>query len=148
MELMNTAPRESLAFDDFSMTPEKWRDIEAKDLAQGNHLAAYVAVHRPTGDWVGLSELLYQEGHPEQGQQGETAVDPVHRNKGLGRWLKAAMLERYIQDHPDVVRIDTENARSNEPMLNINYEMGYKPLRQEAAWQGDRHTIQERLGFR
>lgn len=146
MLIMNTAPREDLEFEDFTMTPEKWRDVEEKLDARGELSAAYVAVHKPTGDWVGLSEIIFSENHPEQAEQGDTAVDPAHRNKGLGRWLKAAMIERFVEDHPEVVRIDTDNADSNDPMLGINVEMGYRELRQDSAWQGERETIQQHLG--
>lgn len=148
MMIMNTAPRESLEFEDFTMTPEKWRDIESSDIARGIRLSAHVAIHRPTGDWVGLSELMYWEGTGEQAEQGDTAVHPDHRNKGLGRWLKAAMLKKFIAEHPDVIRINTDNAGSNDPMLSINIEMGYKTIREDNAWQGDVSTIRERIEAR
>lgn len=147
MMVMNTAPMEGLDIEDFTMPPEKWRDIEAKDIARGRRLSAFVAVHRPTGKWVGLSEILFDENHPEQAAQGDTAVHPDHRNQGLGRWLKAAMIRRFAADHPEAQRINTDNADSNEPMLNINVEMGYKPLRIEVAWQGKTSDIRRALGL-
>jgi GNAT superfamily N-acetyltransferase len=146
MLVMNTAPLESLELDDFTMSPEKWRNIERADLAQGAHLEGVVAAHKPTGDWVGLSEIVYLDHQPQQAYQGDTGVDPAHRNKGLGRWLKAASIKSFVERHPGVRRIDTENAGSNAPMLNINIEMGYQPLRTNHAWQGDVATVRERLG--
>ena len=146
MLVMNTAPREELEFEDMTMSPEKWRGIEEADLAKGERLEGFVAVHRPTGDWVGISELLFLENHPEQAYQGDTGVEPAHRNKGLGRWLKAASARSFLSRHPEVERIDTENASSNEPMLNINTEMGYRPLHVDYAWQGDLATVRHRLG--
>lgn len=147
MMIMNTAPTEGLDIEDFTMTPEKWRDIEAKDIARGRLLSAYVAVHRPTGQWVGLSEILFNENHPEQAEQGDTAVHPEHRNHGLGRWLKATMIKQFVAEHPEAERINTDNADSNEPMLNINVEMGYKSLRIETAWQGKTSDITEAVGL-
>jgi len=146
MLVMNTAPLEGLELEDFTMSPEKWRNIERADLAQGAHLEGLVAVHEPTGDWVGLSEIVYLDHQPEQAYQGDTGVDPAHRNKGLGRWLKAANIKSFVGRHPHVRRIDTENAGSNTPMLSINIEMGYEPLRTNHAWQGDLATVKERLG--
>ncbi|MEA1902082.1 MAG: GNAT family N-acetyltransferase [Actinomycetota bacterium] len=144
---MNSAPREDLEFEDFTMSPEKWRDIETKDLNQGVRVMAEVAIHKPTGAWVGLSEIASLDHQPDTGWQGDTGVDPVHRNKGLGRWLKAAMLRRFVEAHPSVERIDTENAASNEAMLNINVEMGYRPLFVNNAWQGDLDDIRSALGL-
>ncbi len=42
-------------------------------------------------------------------------------------------------------RIDTYNAGSNAPMLSINVEMGFKPVRIETVWQGDLALLRERL---
>lgn len=147
MLVMNTAPLEGLELEDFTMSPEKWRNIEQADLAQGAHLEGLIAVHKPTGDWVGLSEIIFLEKQPEQAYQGDTGVDPSHRNKGLGRWLKAASIKSFMERRPDVKRIDTENAGSNEPMLSINIEMGYKPLHVNYAWQGDVATVREAAGL-
>jgi mycothiol synthase len=82
---------------------------------------------------------------PDLAWQGDTGVDPNHQNKGLGRWLKAMTIKQFVADHPNVERIDTDNAGSNEPMLNINVAMGYKPILITNAWQGDVKTIKERL---
>ncbi|MGB7860052.1 MAG: GNAT family N-acetyltransferase, partial [Acidimicrobiia bacterium] len=60
-----------------------------------------------------------------------------HRNKGLGRLLKASMAKRFVGEFPDVEWIDTGNAGSNEPMLNINIAMGFKPVLMINAWQGE-----------
>jgi len=143
--VMNTAPREGLDFEDYVMTPRKWRDIEAKESAKGMSLAACVAVHKPTGEWVGLSEITFNEAQPEQAEQGDTGVHPDHRNMGLGRWLKATTIQGLVADHPEVERIDTDNAESNDAMLSINVEMGYREILQECAWQGDTKAIRENL---
>ena len=147
MELMNTAPLEDLDWDDFSMTGEKWRDIEAKDAERGLRLSAEIAVHRPTGHFVGMTEIVALDHQPDLAWQGDTVVHPDHRNKGLGRWVKAAMLKRFVEEHPLVERIDTENAGSNDAMLNINIEMGYRPLFTNNAWQGDVADIKKGLGL-
>jgi GNAT superfamily N-acetyltransferase len=67
--------------------------------------------------------------------QGGTAVDPTHRNKGLGRWLKAAMLQRLLDERPEVANVDTWNAGSNEPMLAINVALGFRPVKYYNARQ-------------
>jgi hypothetical protein len=78
-------------------------------------------------------------------EQLDTGVDPKHRNKGLGRWVKAAMALKLRDEYPQVQRIDTENAGSNQPMLSINIEMGFKPILIQTVWQGDLATLRENL---
>ncbi|MCH7581182.1 MAG: GNAT family N-acetyltransferase [Acidobacteria bacterium] len=147
MLVMNTAPKEDLEFEDLSMSPEKWRDIEKQDLLRGQRLVAFVAVHKASGSFVGVSEISESTHQPDLAWQGDTGVDPKHQNKGLGRWLKAAMIKQFVADHPNVERIDTDNAGSNRPMLNINIAMGYKQILINNAWQGDVETVKARLGI-
>jgi GNAT superfamily N-acetyltransferase len=146
LHVMNTAPREDLEFEDTTYTPEKWRDIEEKEQAKGDHLVAHVAVDKATGQFVGLSEIIIQKHQPDLAWQGDTGVHPDHRNQGLGRWLKAATITKVIGEHPEIERIDTGNAGSNAPMLNINVQMGYRPILLSNAWQGDLAVVRERLG--
>lgn len=145
-QVMHTSPKEDLDFEFSTATPEKWREQEEKDALAGTRLVGHVAVHRETGDFVGLSDIFVQRYQPEIAWQGDTGVHPDHRNKGLGRWLKAATIERVAAEHPEIDRIDTFNAGSNEPMLNINIEMGYKPILLTNAWQGDLAVVRDRLG--
>lgn len=146
LRVMETSPREDLEFEFTTWTPEKWRDTEEKNTRSGNRIMGYVAVDEATGDFVGLSEIIVQSHQPDLAWQGDTGVHPDHRNKGLGRWLKAATIQRVLDEHPEIERVDTFNAGSNEAMLNINIEMGYKPILITNAWQGDLAVVRERLG--
>jgi len=143
--IMNTAPREELDQEDEVMTPEMLRDIEAKQTARGRTMFSYVAVHRPSGQWAGYTTVAYQSLEPHLTWQWDTGVHPDHRNMGLGRWLKAQMISKLHDMYPEVRMIDTENAGSNEPMLNINISMGFKPILITNFWQGDVATLRERL---
>jgi len=143
--IMNTAPREDLVADDETLTVEHWQEMEAKVIASQCRLHNLVAVHRPTGDFAGYTQIKTQDLQPELGWQWDTGVDPAHRNKGLGRWLKAAMIKRVMEMHPELERVDTWNAGSNAPMLNINVEMGFKPVHVANTWQGALADVRERF---
>lgn len=144
---MNTAPREDYEADDEVLTPKMWRETEAQSAASFHNLITYVAVHKPTGDYVGSTTIQTDQLQPEQAWQWETVVHPDHRNMGLGRLLKAAMIERLVTDWPKVERIDTWNAGSNEPMLNINIAMGFKPIVITNTYQGDLASARTALGM-
>jgi len=144
--VMNTAPREDFEEDDEVLTPENWRETEANALDRGGQLHNLVAVHRPTGKLAGFTQINTLDLEPDLAWQWDTGVDPSHRNRGLGRWLKAAMIERVVEEFPLVRRVDTFNAGSNEPMLAINVEMGFRPIHIARAWQGSLATARERLG--
>ncbi len=142
---MNTAPLDDYEEDDLVVTPEIWRDWEVKANAAMTDINTFIAVHKPTGEFVGSTSIETDRLWPEQAWQWETVVHPDHRNKGLGRWLKAAMIERLGTMRVPVQRIDTSNAGSNAPMLGINVQMGFKPILVTNTWQGDLAKAKELL---
>lgn len=143
---MNTAPMEDYEREDEVLTPKLWREQEKQMAESFNDLITYVAVHKPSGDFVGSTTIATDQLQPDQAWQWETVVHPDHRNKGLGRLLKGSMIERVVSDWPKVDRIDTWNAGSNEPMLNINIAMGFKPIVITNTYQGPLATAREKLG--
>jgi GNAT superfamily N-acetyltransferase len=143
--VMNTAPAEDFEEEDQVITPEIWRDIEVKEEARARDVLTYVARHKPTGALAGFTSVFCHRLQTDLVWQGDTGVDPAHRNKGLGRWLKATMALQLRSEYPDVQRIDTYNAGSNAPMLGINIEMGFKPIMIETVWQGGLVTLRRNL---
>jgi mycothiol synthase len=128
MAVMNTAPRGTLDVEDDVFTPELIREFEASMHTKGTRIWTLVAREDATGELAGYTALFFPKHRPWQAQQGDTGVDPAHRNKGLGRWLKAANLLRLLDERPEAQVVDTDNADSNEPMLNINVALGFRPL--------------------
>ncbi|MDX1745337.1 MAG: GNAT family N-acetyltransferase, partial [Halobacteriales archaeon] len=108
--VMNTAPMEEFEREDEVTTPEIWREQEKLHADASYEFLTTVAVHTRTDDLVGSTSVLVDDLYPEQAWQWETVVHPDHRNKGLGRLLKASMLERVVGQRPSVERIDTWNA--------------------------------------
>ena len=135
LEVMNTAPREDFEEEDWHWTPEQLREWESSSIERGVEWWVKVARHRPSGRFVGVTNIFFPPHRPYLASQGDTGVNPEHRNKGLGRWLKADMFLKLVEQKPGVDRIDTDNADSNEPMLAINTEMGFRPLLTSSIWQ-------------
>lgn len=132
---MNQAPTGDLDIDHFKYTPDLLRQIEAMYASQGVGRWTYVARHMPTGDLAGYTDILWQPAKPNIGFIDATGVLEQHQNHGLGRWLKAAMIEKILAEKPEVTLIRTGNADMNAPMLKINNELGFKPYQANSVVQ-------------
>lgn len=145
MGVMNTAPLEDLEEEPIRWDDEMLRDVEQAEALKKNRIYTCVARYKPTGEFVGYTSLVFQELHPAKANQWDTGVHPDHRNRGLGRWVKGAMALKFFAEHPNVEVVETENADSNDPMLNINVAMGYKPTMQHIIYQGPIESVAEYL---
>lgn len=145
LDVMNTAPRGDLAVEDRHLTVEQFREQERMFRAQGGELWALFARHLESGNLVGLTDVHWNPNQPDTVWQGNTGVHPDHRGFALGKWLKAAMLDRILDERPDAVDIRTGNADSNEAMLGINHALGFRPFIANTTWQVDVADLEARL---
>jgi mycothiol synthase len=144
-ELTNQQPMGDLEIEDMHMTPEQLRQVEKNIFARGSQRWTFYIVERATGKFAGYTEAIWNPNRPEVLGQGMTGIFPQYRNKGLGRWLKAAMLAKVLQEHPQVKYIRTGNADSNAAMLKINNELGFKPYMADTLWQVELQQVLDYL---
>jgi GNAT superfamily N-acetyltransferase len=145
-ELLNTIPFEDLDHGKIVVTPEQTRDWYLRLEVSGS-LVHTALVRDPDGSIVGITDIRQNPYEPGLVRQGFTGVHPRARGRGLGKWLKAAMLQHVRRAHPDAVAITTENAGSNAPMLAINTALGFRLHRVRTFYQVSRETLSQAVGI-
>lgn len=106
-------------------TVERVRQYEANARAAGTEVRVVVAVHEETGEVAGLTTMQFRLNEDEQGYQGDTAVLPGHRGHGLGRFMKAEMMRWIRAERPEMRKVTTHSASTNEHMIRVNRQLGY-----------------------
>jgi len=145
IEVSNQQPLGDLEIEDMHMTPEQIRQAETNIFARGNQRWTFYVIDRAKGKFAGYTETVWNPNRPEVLLQDMTGVFPQYRNKGLGRWLKAVMLDKVLKERPEVKYVRTGNADSNTAMLKINTELGFKPYMADALWQVELQKILDYL---
>ena len=145
--VMNTAPRGDLDLEDETWTVEQARQGEESFFAGGGERWYLAARHDETGALVGWTEVSWNPKSPQKTVwQWGTGVRPEHRGHAIGKWLKAVMLERVLDERPDAIDIRTGNADSNAAMLGINKALGFYHYIAEIGWQIPVERVRAYLG--
>ncbi len=128
-EVWNMMPRDDLDIGDEVFTPERQRRGE-EGIAEGGGTILTAVTKEEDGTISGLTEMGYFPEEDWMIQQWMTGVRRPYRGRGLGKWVKAAMLLRVREEFPQVRVVRTGNAFSNAPMLSINERLGFQLYRE------------------
>ena len=142
--VMNTAPHGDRTHEWEETTPEELREEEGA-LFEAGFNVTHTAVMAPDGAIAGYSAVYYGDYRPQIAWQGDTGVWPDHRDRGIGRWLKAAMLLHLLESRPELEFIETGNAATNEAMLNINHAMGFRLAEEIGSYEAATDQVIERI---
>lgn len=125
---INDAPLDDLEIEDENFAPERIRNYETAQLSRGQRLYRLVARHRETGALAGHTVVAVEEERPTIGDQHDTSVVADHRGHRLGLFLKSGMNLWLREAEPQLETIDTWNAESNDRMIGVNEELGYRAM--------------------
>jgi GNAT superfamily N-acetyltransferase len=127
------APVGDLPWEPEKVDAQRVREGELARIARGRTSYHAGALH---GDrLVAWTTLTVHVERPAQSWQNITLVDPAHRGHRLGMVVKLENLRRAREAEPGLEVIDTFNATSNEHMLQINREMGFREVESSVQWQ-------------
>lgn len=142
--MFNTMPRGELDMGDIVFTPERMRDWHERMDATGE-LQYILMTREPDGVISGFTSVSWAPHRRLVGHQQFTGVRTDARGRGMGKWIKAAMLLHLRELHPDLESIITDNAQSNGPMLSINRALGFERYRDEVEYQIGRSELDRKI---
>lgn len=123
---INDAPLDDLEIEDEVYSADRIAAYETAQLNAGLRLHRYLARHRATGELAGNTVVAVEEERDHVAHQQDTSVVASHRGHRLGLLLKTAMLLHLADKEPQVRTIDTFNAESNDHMIAVNEDLGYR----------------------
>jgi GNAT superfamily N-acetyltransferase len=142
--MLNTVPLEQLDIGEITVTPAQMAEwYLLMDMAGMTHHT--MLTREPDGVISGITDVKYFPYRPKLIYQGFTGVRPDARRRGLGKWLKAAMLMHVRDRYPKVEVVVTDNGGSNVPMLAINTKLGFKQFLAGSDYQMSRDRLAARI---
>lgn len=132
---MATTPTGTVRTWDFTTTRETVRSFERARREQGREHLFVMAIDEMTGETAGFTDISSHPSVPHLIRQGGTAVVEKHQGRGLGKWLKAVMLERVLTERPEARCMRTNNNPVNAPIIAINERLGFRPAWTNTVWQ-------------
>lgn len=134
--IMQTAPRDDLDIGDTIIDANFVAELD-EALLQAGRTRWTALVRDPEGACVGGTEMTFEPSDPETAHQQNIGIDAAHRGLGLAKWAKAVVLQRIRQERPGAVRVRTDNAFSNAPMVAMNHALGFQVVSTRTEWQLD-----------
>ncbi|GIJ21741.1 GNAT family N-acetyltransferase [Micromonospora lutea] len=135
--LLADAPMGDLAWEPEQVDAERLRGTELALEARGRRRYHVGVRHDASGRLVAWTLLDVGASADWHSFQQITIVDPEHRGHRLGLLAKIENLRHLLAHEPAVRVIDTFNADSNDHMIAINEQLGFRVLDRWSNWQLD-----------
>lgn len=139
-DINRNQPRDDLEGMSFTLTSEEFIS-ENKRLKERKIERVIICTREPDDTLSGMTDMFYSEAKPTHANVSLTGVRREYQNRGLGKWLKAAMMLDMRERYPNVRFVDTDNFNNNRPMLNINDRMGFELFEQFVFYKVRLHDL-------
>jgi GNAT superfamily N-acetyltransferase len=126
-QLAVDAPSGAVDWEEEVITPERFLESRASLVAAGRTIYESLAVTADRTVAAQSTMSVPPAGRTDVSQWG-TFVHREHRGRRLGLATKTANLRAMQQAHPEMRRVVTQNAESNDYMVSINVLMGFEPV--------------------
>jgi len=126
------------------ITPESVRRDDEYCRKNGYVKLNMISVEKD-GSISGVTDMGYDTSDPKVVNQGLTGVLTDYRGRGVGLWLKSAILFKLKENDPEFEYIETGNNKSNAAMLAINEKLGYVRHSSHALVTAKVEDVMERL---
>ena len=128
-------PKGEMDWQEEEWDPARVRREEKRVQEMDRTYFGAAAVHRPTGRSVAYTTVGVARAALERAYQWDTLVLTEHRGHRLGTLVKLAVLQRLVDEVPEVRFISTWNAAENAPMIRVNDALGARVNGQYVNWQ-------------
>lgn len=125
-QLAVDAPTGDVDYEEEVMTPARLEERYAMTKAMGRETFETVAI-TPDGVVAAQSTLQVPTERTDAFQWG-TFVHREHRGHRLGLAVKTANLRAMQEQRPQIQRVVTQNGETNEWMIAINEQIGFRPV--------------------
>ncbi|MFI7548641.1 GNAT family N-acetyltransferase [Micromonospora sediminimaris] len=133
--LLADAPMGDLAWEPEQVDADRLRGTESALDARGRRRYHVGVRHEASGRLVAWTLLDVGASADWHSFQQITIVDPEHRGHRLGLLAKIENLRHLLAHEPGVRVIDTFNAASNDHMIAINEQLGFRVQDRWSNWQ-------------
>ena len=128
-DINRNQPKDDLEGISYTLTPEEFIKNARRQKEQKIE-RVILCTREPNGTLSGMTDMFYNDAKRTHANCRITGVRREYQNRGLGKWLKAAMMLDLHQRNPEARFVDTDNFNTNAPMLSINDRMGFKLFEQ------------------
>jgi GNAT superfamily N-acetyltransferase len=126
-QLAVDAPTGAVDYEEEQMTPERYASNLESLRAAGRTMYDTLAI-APDGVVAAHSTMSVPSLPKTDVSQWGTFVHREHRGHRLGLATKAVNLRAVQKAHPEMRRIVTQNAETNQWMIAVNVRMGFEPV--------------------